>query len=146
MVRLATVLSGYSGIDWRPQAFSTDIRPKKTRSTSSSRASRRIIGTAFLSGPFEHMRDSIVDRHRTILSYTPWPSEDFHADTSFEINPPSYSMLRMKEHPEVGGDTAWVSQYGLYDALSDAMKKHLDGLHAVHTSRLQYDTIFDLYH
>lgn len=55
-------------------------------------------------------------------------------------------MLRMEEHPEVGGDTAWASQYGLYDAVSDAMKKHLDGLHAVHTSRLQYDTIFDLYH
>ena len=30
-----------------------------------------------------------------------------------------------------------VSQYGLYDALSDAYKKFLDGLHAVHTSRLQ---------
>ena len=35
---------------------------------------------------------------------------------------PSYSMLRMEEHPTIGGDTAWVSQYGLYDALSDAMK------------------------
>ncbi|KAL6232114.1 hypothetical protein BDW75DRAFT_233052 [Aspergillus navahoensis] len=75
--------------------------------------------------------------HREILKYTPWPSGDFHADTSFEINPPSYSLLRMEEHPAVGGDTAWVSQYGLYDALSDAYKKFLDGLHAVHTSRLQ---------
>ncbi|KAL4949289.1 hypothetical protein BDW69DRAFT_188454 [Aspergillus filifer] len=83
--------------------------------------------------------------HREILKYTPWPSSDFHADTSFEINPPSYSLLRMEEHPEVGGDTAWVSQYGLYDALSDAYKKFLDGLHAVHTSRLQYDTILDLW-
>ncbi len=50
---------------------------------------------------------------------------------------PTYSMLRMEEHPAVGGDTAWVSQYGLYDALSDAMKRFVDGLHAVHTSRLQ---------
>ncbi|KAK7445970.1 alpha-ketoglutarate-dependent sulfonate dioxygenase [Colletotrichum acutatum] len=83
--------------------------------------------------------------HREILKYTPWPSGDFHADTSFEINPPSYSLLRMEEHPNVGGDTAWVSQYGLYDALSNAMKKFVDGLHAVHTSRLQYDTILDLW-
>ncbi|CAI7665662.1 unnamed protein product [Penicillium glandicola] len=83
--------------------------------------------------------------HREILSYTPWPSGDFHADTSFEINPPTYSLLRMEEHPEVGGDTAWVSQYGIYDALSDAYKRFLDGLHAVHTSRLQYDTILDLW-
>jgi alpha-ketoglutarate-dependent taurine dioxygenase len=50
---------------------------------------------------------------------------------------PSYSMLRMEEHPAVGGDTAWVSQYGLYDALSDSMKRFVDSLHAVHTSRLQ---------
>ncbi|KAE8161472.1 alpha-ketoglutarate-dependent sulfonate dioxygenase [Aspergillus tamarii] len=83
--------------------------------------------------------------HREIANYTPWPSGEFHADTSFEINPPSYSLLRMEEHPDVGGDTAWVSQYGLYDALSDAYKKFLNGLHAVHTSRLQYDTILDLW-
>lgn len=46
----------------------------------------------------------------------------------------------MWEHPEVGGDTAWVSGYGLYDELSPHMKTLLEGLHAVHTSRLQYDT------
>ncbi|KAF2100222.1 alpha-ketoglutarate-dependent sulfonate dioxygenase [Rhizodiscina lignyota] len=83
--------------------------------------------------------------HREINKYTPWPSGDFHADTSFEVNPPSYSLLRMEEHPEVGGDTAWVSQYGLYDSLSPAMQKFVEGLHAIHTSRLQYDTILDLW-
>ncbi|KAK4200212.1 putative alpha-ketoglutarate-dependent sulfonate dioxygenase [Triangularia verruculosa] len=90
------------------------------------------------------IRGSTID-HREILAYTPWPSGVFHADTSFEINPPSYSMLRMEEHPPVGGDTAWVSWYGLYDTLSDAMKNFLSGLHAIHTSRLQYDTILDLW-
>ncbi|KAJ5512767.1 Taurine catabolism dioxygenase TauD/TfdA [Penicillium fimorum] len=93
---------------------------------------------------FVNIKGSRED-HREILSYTPWPSGDFHADTSFEINPPTYSLLRMEEHPEVGGDTAWVSQYGIYDALSNAYKRFLDGLHAVHTSRLQYDTIIDLW-
>ncbi|OQU97898.1 hypothetical protein CLAIMM_03764 [Cladophialophora immunda] len=83
--------------------------------------------------------------HREILKYTPWPSGDWHADTSFEINPPSYSLLRMEEHPKVGGDTAWISQYGTYDALSKAMQRFVEGLHAVHTSRLQYDTILDLW-
>lgn len=93
---------------------------------------------------------------RTLLSYTPWPMNEFHSDTSFEINriaplhsrvptcwrnkAPSYSLLRMEKHPEVGGDTAWVSGYGLYDELSPHMQKLLEGLHAVHTSRLQYDT------
>jgi sulfonate dioxygenase len=47
----------------------------------------------------------------------------------------------MEEHPAVGGDTAWVSGYGLYDELSPHMQKFLEGLHAVHTSRLQYDTL-----
>ncbi|KAG4222480.1 hypothetical protein PC116_g29046 [Phytophthora cactorum] len=51
----------------------------------------------------------------------------------------------MEEHPPVGGDTAWVSGYGLYDTLSDAMKRFVEGLHAIHTSRLQYDTILDLW-
>ncbi len=46
----------------------------------------------------------------------------------------------MEEHPEVGGDTAWVSGYGLYDELSPHIQTLLEGLHAVHTSRLQYDT------
>ncbi|KAJ4289098.1 hypothetical protein N0V90_011440 [Kalmusia sp. IMI 367209] len=77
--------------------------------------------------------------------YTPWPQAGWHADTSFEINPPSYSMLRMEEHPEVGGDTAWVSQYGLFDALSPTYQTLFENLHAVHTSRLQYDTILDLW-
>ncbi|KAK4681127.1 hypothetical protein QC764_104740 [Podospora pseudoanserina] len=80
------------------------------------------------------IRGSTID-HREILAYTPWPSGDFHADTSFEINPPSYSMLRMEEHPPVGGDTAWVSSYGLYDTLSDAMKyAHFTGLRALNVN------------
>lgn len=97
----------------------------------------------------KHLRHVVIkgnrDDHREVLKYTPWPLGDFHADTSFEINPPSYSMLRMEEHPALGGDTAWVSGYGLYDALSAAMRRFVDGLHAVHTSRLQYDTILDLW-
>ncbi|KAI5367594.1 putative TauD/TfdA-like domain, taurine dioxygenase TauD-like superfamily [Septoria linicola] len=83
--------------------------------------------------------------HRETLSYTPWPWAEWHADSSFERNPPSYSMLRMESHPAVGGDTAWVSTYGLYDTLSKPMQGFLDRLHAVHTSRLQYDTLIDLF-
>ncbi|KAF4121860.1 sulfonate dioxygenase [Geosmithia morbida] len=82
----------------------------------------------------------ILDRHPAQK-----PSGEWHADTSFEINPPSYSLLRMEEHPKVGGDTAWISQYGTYDALSKALRGFVDNLHAVHTSRLQYETILDLW-
>ncbi|PMD21338.1 alpha-ketoglutarate-dependent sulfonate dioxygenase [Hyaloscypha hepaticicola] len=82
---------------------------------------------------------------RTVHKYTPWPMTEFHSDTSFEINPPSYSLLRMEEHPKVGGDTAWVSGYGLYDELSPNIQRLLEELHAVHTSRFQYDTTIDYF-
>ncbi|KAF1921224.1 alpha-ketoglutarate-dependent sulfonate dioxygenase [Ampelomyces quisqualis] len=86
-----------------------------------------------------------ISDHRQQSNYTPWSQACFHADTSFELNPPSYSLLRMEKHPPVGGDTAWISQYGLYDALSTPYQRLLDSIHAIHTSRLQYDTILDLY-
>ncbi|PVH96545.1 alpha-ketoglutarate-dependent sulfonate dioxygenase [Periconia macrospinosa] len=110
---------------------------------------------------FEHF--GIIDKHpaqkdqkhfivrgsnadwRTLNSYTPWQLSEWHSDTSFEINPPSYSLLRMEVSPEVGGDTAWISQYGTYDELSPAMQKLLEGLHCIHTSRLQYDTTIDYF-
>jgi sulfonate dioxygenase len=82
---------------------------------------------------------------REDLVHTPWPLAALHADTSFEINPPSYSMLRMEEHPPVGGDTLWISQYGTYDALSPTMKAFADSLDVVHSSWPQYQTIISLW-
>ena len=84
-------------------------------------------------------------KHREMLNWTPWPQADFHADTSFELNPPSYSMLRMVDAPPVGGDTVWVSMYGAYDELSDAFKKIVSDLHANHTSSLQFETLLQLW-
>lgn len=57
--------------------------------------------------------------HRDILTYTPWPWADFHSDSSFEQNPTSYSMLRMEDHPQVGGDTAWVCCCKRFCSLGD---------------------------
>jgi alpha-ketoglutarate-dependent taurine dioxygenase len=51
----------------------------------------------------------------------------------------------MEEHPPVGGDTLWVSQYGTYDELSETLKKFADSLKVVHTSWLQYQTIIKLW-
>ncbi|BGP50948.1 hypothetical protein JCM10450v2_006874 [Rhodotorula kratochvilovae] len=83
--------------------------------------------------------------HRDALRRHPWPLAAYHADTSFELNPPSYTMLVMRETPPVDGDTAWTSQYGTYDALSPAMQEIASKLHAVHSSRLQYETILSLW-
>ncbi|GAA6041780.1 hypothetical protein JCM8097_007157 [Rhodosporidiobolus ruineniae] len=93
---------------------------------------------------FVEIHENTFD-HRDALRRHPWPLAAFHADTSFELNPPSYTMLFMREAPETDGDTVWTSQYGTYDALSPAMKKIASELHAVHSSRYQYETILTLW-
>ncbi|OKL56313.1 hypothetical protein UA08_08429 [Talaromyces atroroseus] len=59
---------------------------------------------------------------------------EYHSDHSFEINPPSYTMLRMVKSPEYGGDTIFTSQTALFDKLSPTFQKTFEGLHAVHSS------------
>jgi taurine dioxygenase len=62
------------------------------------------------------------------------PYQDkYHTDVSWDPAPPTFGCLRMVERPERGGDTIFVSTYAAYDALSDPMKKSLEGLTAWHT-------------
>lgn len=63
---------------------------------------------------------------------------DYHADHSFEINPPAYTMLNMLNTPDFGGDTIFTSQTALYDKLSPTFQELFDGLHAVHSSEAGY--------
>jgi taurine dioxygenase len=58
--------------------------------------------------------------------------EDWHSDMSCDPEPPLGSILYLHIVPEPGGDTVFSSMYAAYDALSDRMKAHLDGLTAVH--------------
>ncbi len=44
-------------------------------------------------------------------------------------------MLYARELPRVGGDTLFAGMYAAYEALSDGLKKTLDGLRACHSSR-----------
>ncbi|KAF2115941.1 hypothetical protein BDV96DRAFT_61405 [Lophiotrema nucula] len=61
--------------------------------------------------------------------FAPWPQIDWHAEEAFQAKPPSYSLLRIEEGAQDAGATFWVSQYGLYDSLSEYMRNFLDGLH-----------------
>lgn len=61
---------------------------------------------------------------------------EFHADHSFEVNPPSYTMLRLVRTPKSGGDTIWTSQTALFDKLSLPLQRLVEGLHAVHSSEV----------
>ncbi len=61
--------------------------------------------------------------------------EEWHADTTMMQAPPMGALLYALEVPPFGGDTMFASQYAAYDALSDGMKKLLDGLKAYHSDR-----------
>src|SRR5262249_6444825 len=59
--------------------------------------------------------------------------ENFHSDQSCAPMPPLGTMLYTHPvPPEGGGDTMFASMYAAYDALSDRMKKYLEGLTATH--------------
>ncbi|MFT6581551.1 MAG: taurine dioxygenase [Alphaproteobacteria bacterium] len=59
---------------------------------------------------------------------------EWHSDTSHLETPSLGSILWAKIVPPSGGDTLFANQYQAYDALSDGMKRMLDGLVAVHAN------------
>src|SRR6185312_11913594 len=59
----------------------------------------------------------------------------WHTDHSYDPAPALGSMLYAREVPRSGGDTMFASMYAAYDALSDGLKRTLEGLRAVHSSR-----------
>src|SRR6516164_2212540 len=58
----------------------------------------------------------------------------WHSDTTYLAIPPMGSMLLAREVPPQGGDTMFANQYLAYEALSDGLKRTLDGLVGVSSS------------
>jgi taurine dioxygenase len=63
---------------------------------------------------------------------------NWHTDVSYLERPALGSVLYAKEVPEYGGDTMFANQYLAYEALSDGMKKMLEGMTAIHSARRSY--------
>lgn len=61
--------------------------------------------------------------------------EVWHTDHSYDQVPALGSLLVAREVPPHGGDTMFASMYAAYDALSDGLKRTLEGLRAIHSSR-----------
>ena len=59
-------------------------------------------------------------------------ADNWHADHTYTPRPALGSVLRAVRIPPVGGDTAFASMYAAYDALSDPMRRMLEGLTAEH--------------
>jgi taurine dioxygenase len=58
----------------------------------------------------------------------------WHSDTTYLDVPPMASMLVAREVPPAGGDTLFANMYLAYEALSDTMRRLLDGLTAINSS------------
>jgi taurine dioxygenase len=68
---------------------------------------------------------------------TSFIGESWHTDTTMCAEPPMGAILYGIEVPPYGGDTLFSNQMAAYDALSDGMKKLLEGLRAVHSDIYQ---------
>jgi taurine dioxygenase len=59
----------------------------------------------------------------------------WHTDHSYDQIPALGSILLARETPPVGGDTLFACMYKAYDSLSPGLKRTLEGMKAVHSSR-----------
>lgn len=63
----------------------------------------------------------------------------WHTDFAGMEVPSMGTSLYARDIPPEGGDTIWVNSIAAYEALSDRMKAHIEGLHAFHDRFLPYD-------
>ena len=63
---------------------------------------------------------------------------DWHTDTMYTARPPRATLLYALQTPPHGGDTLYVNTAAAYAALSEGMKKLLDGLNGVASGGLKH--------
>jgi taurine dioxygenase len=71
----------------------------------------------------------IIKEPETVVNF----GGGWHTDTSYMPKPPMATVLYGVDIPD-GGDTMFANMYAAYDALSEGMKKMLDGMTAVFTA------------
>ena len=62
----------------------------------------------------------------------------WHSDTTYLPQPPMATLLYAVETPTYGGDTMFTNTRAAYDALSEGMRKLVDGLVGVNSAGLKY--------
>lgn len=85
-----------------------------------------------------------TEAHPEVIEIITEPDDSFnfgggwHADVTFLEEPDMGSILYAVDVPSHGGDTLFANQHRAYDALSDTMKRMIDGLVALHSPGPQY--------
>ena len=59
----------------------------------------------------------------------------WHTDHSYDLAPAMGSILLAREVPSRGGDTLFANMYRAFETLSEGLRRTLEGLRAVHSSR-----------
>jgi taurine dioxygenase len=60
-------------------------------------------------------------------------NDNWHTDVTFSKTPPLAGILAAKRIPPIGGDTLWSDSTAAYEALSEPLRRFLDGLTAQHS-------------
>lgn len=105
-------------------AFSGQFGPLYTHPTTSHQATNTAI----------HSIKAVADereygqRFLDVLN----SGDAYHTDTNWRLVPTWGAVLRDINIPENGDDTIWVDANLAYEALPDALKERLEGLHVTH--------------
>jgi taurine dioxygenase len=71
----------------------------------------------------------LLDTHGAFLP----DNDNWHTDVTFGETPPLAGILAAKRLPSAGGDTLWSSNTAAYEALSEPLRRMLEGLTATHS-------------
>ena len=78
---------------------------------------------------FPEITEVVKLEHETVNFGGVW-----HSDTTYLARPPMATLLLAREAPPTGGDTLFASQAAACGALSDDLKRRLEGLRAINSS------------
>ncbi|MCZ6552537.1 MAG: TauD/TfdA family dioxygenase [SAR324 cluster bacterium] len=101
---------------------------------------RFLRAAQYFGEPAEYPMVTGIEGYPKILEVAKYENEQinfggiWHSDTVYLECPPMATMLLARETPPHGGDTMFANQVMAYEALSDGMKRLLDGLVAVNDS------------
>jgi len=85
------------------------------------------LDPSFNKAHFKHGGEGSSDN---VQQHTEWYSDGSHTS-----QPPSLSLLAIPQDTiDTALETAWISQYGMYDSLSKPLRCLFDGMTATHTS------------